>query len=110
MVELPFNSRMTEIFQGSDLNEIVKEMFTHMKTQIENPTLTNSRFVFDEVLFLDVNFHQLNLTQVSSYIPLPNWIASKKEVINAKNENDKECFNWAVTSESHYKEIKSHPE
>ena len=33
-----------------------------MKTQIENPALTNSRFVFDEVLFLDVNFHQLDLT------------------------------------------------
>ena len=61
-VELPFNSRMTEIFQGSDLNEIIDELFTHMRTQIENPALKNSRFVFDEVLFLDVNFHQLNLT------------------------------------------------
>ena len=61
-VRLPFNSRMTEIFQGSDFNEIVDEMFAHMRTQIENPALANSRFVFDEVLFLDVNFHQLNLT------------------------------------------------
>ena len=55
--ELPLNSRMTEIFQGSDLNEIVNEMFTHMKTQIENPALTNSRFVFDEVLLLDISFY-----------------------------------------------------
>ena len=60
--ELPFNSRMMGIFQGSDFNEIVIEMFAHMRTQIENPALTNSRFIFDEVLFLDVNFHQLNLT------------------------------------------------
>ena len=29
--ELPFNSRMTEIFQGSDLDEIVNEMFAYMK-------------------------------------------------------------------------------
>ena len=108
--ELPFNSRMTEIFQGSDLNEIVNEMFAHMKTQIENPALTNSRFVFDEALFLDVNFHQLNLTPGSPYIPLPSWIASKKAVINPKNENDKKCFKWAITSGLHYKEIKSHPE
>ena len=71
-VELPFNSRMTEIFQGSDLDEIVNEMFAHMQTQIENPALANSRFVFDEALFLDVNFHQLNLTRGSSYIPLPS--------------------------------------
>ena len=58
--ELPFNSRMTEIFQGSDLNEIVNEMLAHMKTQIENPALTNSRFMFDEVLLLDISFYQLN--------------------------------------------------
>ena len=47
MVEKAFNSRMTEIHQGSDLNEIIDEMLTHMKTQIENPALTNSRIVFD---------------------------------------------------------------
>ena len=40
-----------EIFQGSDLNEIVNEMLTLMQTQIENPALANSRFVCDEVLY-----------------------------------------------------------
>ena len=109
-VRLPFNSRMTEIFQGSDLNEIGNEMFAHMRTQIENPALANSRFVFDEVLFLDINFHQLNLTRGSSYIPLSSWIESKKAVINPKNENHKECFKWAVIAGLYHKEIKSHPE
>ena len=108
-VELPFNSRMTEIFQGSDLNEIVNEMFAHMRTQIENPALRNSRFVFNEILFLDVNFHQLNLTRGSSYIPLPSWIASKKAVINPKNENEEECFKWAVIAALHHKEIGKDP-
>ena len=65
-VELPFNSRMTEIFQGSDLDEIVDGMIAHMKTQIENPALTNSKFVFNEALFLNVSFYQLNLTRGSS--------------------------------------------
>ena len=108
-VEMPFNSRMTEIFQGSDLNEVVDGMLAHMKMQIENPALKNSRLVFDEVLFVDINFHQLNLTQGSSYIPLPSWIVSKKVVINPKNENDKECFKWAVTAALHHRETKSHP-
>ena len=106
---LPFNSWMTEIFQGSDLNEIINEMFSHMKTQIENPALRESRFRFDEVLFLDVSFHQLNLTRDSSYLPLLSWIAKKKAVINPKNEDDKH-FKWAVTATLHHKEIKSHPE
>ena len=93
---------MTEIFQGSDLNEIVNEMLTHKKMQ--------SRFVFDKVLFLDVSFYQLNLTGGSSYFPLPSWIANKKVVINPKNENDEECFKWAVTVDLRHEEIKSHPE
>ena len=88
-VDKAFNSRMTEIHQGSDLNE----MFAHMKTQIENPALTNSRFVFDEVLFLDVNFHQLNLTRGSSYIPLPSCIASKKAEITLRMRMTKNVLN-----------------
>ena len=31
-------------------------------------------------------------------------------MINPKNENDEECFKWAVTAALHYKEIKSHLE
>ena len=101
-VRLPFNSRMTEIFQGSDLNEIVTEMFAYMKMQIKNPALEHNGFRFDE-------FHQLKLTQGSFHVPLPSWILSKKPVINHKNEDDK-CFKWAVIVALHHKEINSHPE
>ena len=74
-IELAFNSRMMNLHRGSDLDQIVDEMFPHMMTQIENPPLLNSRFKFDEVLFLDANFHQLSLTRGSSYLPLPSgWL------------------------------------
>ena len=59
-VRLPFISRITEIFQGSDLNEIVSEMYAYMKMQVENSALTNSRFRFNEVLLLDISSYQLN--------------------------------------------------
>ena len=98
-VELALNSRMTEVHQGSDLDGIVDGMITHMKTQIENPALVNSRFRFDEVLFLDINFHWLHLTRGSSYIPLPDWVAKKKAIINPQND-DEECFKWAVIAAS----------
>ena len=61
-VELVFNSRMTDVHQGSDLDQIVDGMIAHMKIQIENPALLDSRFRFDEALFLDLNFHCLNFT------------------------------------------------
>ena len=94
-VKLAFNSRMTNVHRGSDLDQIVDEMIAHMKTQIENAALLNSRFRFDEVLFLNINFHQLNLTRGSSYLPLPDWLARKKAIINPDNK-DEECFKWAV--------------
>ena len=62
----------------SEINEIVNEMITHMKGQIEKPALLNSRFAFDEVLFTNIDFHQLNLTRGSSYVPLLEWLAKKK--------------------------------
>ena len=55
-VRLFFSRRMMEIFQGSDLDEIVNEILAHMKTQMKNTALRDSGFRFDEVLFLDVSY------------------------------------------------------
>ena len=100
---------MTDVHRGSHLDQIVDGMIAHMKTQIENPALLNSRFRFDEVLFLDVNFHRLNLTRGSSYLPLPDWMEKKKAIINPQN-NDEECFKWAVIAALEWTDIKSHSE
>ena len=91
MVELAFNSRMLNIYNLSNMNEIVNAMISHMKQQIENPALLDSKFVFDEVLHMDVNFHQFNLTRESSYLPLPDRLARKGAIITPKN-SDLECF------------------
>ena len=53
-VELAFNSLMTSVYRGSETDQIVDGMIANMKFQIENPALLNSRFVFDEFLYLDV--------------------------------------------------------
>ena len=109
LVELAFNSRMTNVYNLSDMDEIVNEMIAHIKGQIENPALLNSRFVFDELLFTNVDFHQLNLTRGSSYLPLPSWLAQKKAIISPKNE-DQECFKWAVIAALRWEEINNNPE
>ena len=97
------------VHQASDLDQIVDEMVGHMETQIENPVLLNSRIRFDEVLFLDANFHQFNLMRGNSYLPLPDWLARKKAIINPQND-DEECFKWAVIAALEWTNIKSHPE
>ena len=108
-VELAFNSKMTNVYQGSDFEQIVEGMIAHMKTQVENPALLNSKFIFDEVLYLDTNFHRLNLTRGNSYLLLPDWIEKKKAIINPRN-NDEEYFKWAVIAALEWSEIKSHLE
>ena len=108
-IEKTFNSLMTSIYRGSNLDQIVDRMIAHMKTQIENPALLNSRFIFDEVLYLDINFHQLNLMRGSSYLPLPDFIAKRKAMINPQN-GDEECFKWAIITEDKWMDIDSHPE
>ena len=35
-VEMPFNSLMTEFYEGSDINDLLQHMLAHIKTQVEN--------------------------------------------------------------------------
>ena len=100
---------MTSVYRGSKPDQIVDGMIDNMKFQIENPVLLNGRFVFDEVLYLDINFHQLNLMRGSSYLPLPEFIAKRKAVINPQNR-DEECFKWAIIVLDRWMGIDSHPE
>ena len=95
MVEKVFNSKMAEVFQGSNIEELLQNMFAYIKTQIENPKLPKSGFTLDSIMQFDIGFHKLTLTSGNSYIKVPGWIASKKAVINPQN-TDEECFKWAV--------------
>ena len=36
-VKMPFNSLMTEFFEGSDTNDLIQRMLPHIKAQVENP-------------------------------------------------------------------------
>ena len=108
-VEKVFNSAMTEIFQGSDAEGILKSMFAHIKTQVEHLALPKSGFTLDHIMHLDIDFHKLELTRGASHIELPKWIAEKKAVINPKNE-DEECFKWAVVASLHHEAIEKDPQ
>ena len=48
-VDKAFNSKMTEIFQESNLGEVIEKLTTHMKTQMENPALPRSVFTVHNI-------------------------------------------------------------
>ena len=77
LVELAFNSRMVNVYNLSNVNEIVNEMITHMKQQIKNPALSDSKFVFNEVLHIDVDFHRLNLMRGSIFHYPNGWLTRR---------------------------------
>ena len=108
-VSLAFNSRMMTVYNLNDKSEIVTAMIEHMAQQIENPALRNSKFVFDRVLHMDIDFHRLNLMRGSSYVLLPDWLTKKKAIMNPKN-SDMECFKWAVITAMKLEEIGNNPE
>ena len=55
-VDLAFNSRMLAVYNLSDMDEIVSAMIEHMYRQIENPALRDSKFVFNGVIRMDIDF------------------------------------------------------
>ena len=57
-VDLAFNIRMMSVYNLNDINEIVSAMIEHMSQQIENPALKDSKFVFDRIMHMDINFHR----------------------------------------------------
>ena len=105
-VNLTFNSSMTPIYFLNDIDDIVRTMINHMSQQVENPALRDSKFVFYMVTHMDISIHRLNLTRGSSYIPLPDWLAKKKAIINPKNL-DMKCFKWSVIAALKWREIDS---
>ena len=94
-VEMPFNSTMTQFFQGTDNNDLIERMLAYIKAQTENPKFPESGFTLDKIMHLYINFHRLLLTRGSSYTELLEWMQNEKAVINPKNK-DEECFKWAV--------------
>ena len=57
-VDMPFNSLMTEFFEGSNIDGLIKRMFAHIKTQVENPRTPESGFTLDQTMLLHINFYK----------------------------------------------------
>ena len=70
-VEMPFNSLMTEFFEGSDINDLIQRMLAYIKAQTENPKFPESGFRLDKIMHLYINFHRLVFTRGSSYTEMP---------------------------------------
>ena len=95
------------IMQGSDTNDIIREIFRSFlhNYQEELKMIKGSDFVFESVDLMDYKLHRVRLNRGGSYIKSPKWLENKKAVINPKNENDDECLRWSIICALNYNEI-----
>ena len=100
-VENPFNNMMTEFLERINTDKLIQRVFAQIKTQVENPRMSESGFTLDQVIYQHINFHKLMLTQ--------EWIVKKKTVIN-KEDNNEQCFKWTVIAALRHEEISKHPQ
>ena len=91
-----FNSETVENLEGTDESVIYDRSIQTIEERIQNFNQRGSNWRFQRVLFLDVHFTDFQPLRGSTFLPLPKKIASKKAVINMKNDDD-HCFKWSVT-------------
>ena len=93
-----FHSTVEIITESTDFTELYNTMTNYLLGKVEKFQNQGSGWVFSQVEYFDINIDPFEPISGSSYIELPPKLAKKKAIINVKNENDQECFKWAVTS------------
>ena len=94
--------------QGSDTDDIIKELFKSFldNYQKELKIISGSKFNFESVELMDYKLHKVRLKRGGSYIKSPERLVNKRATINPKNKNDDKCFQYALTLALNYSEIR----
>ena len=102
-----FHSETVENLEGTDESVIYDGSIQTIEERIQNFNQRGSNWRFQRVLSLDVHFTDFQPLRGSTFLPLPRKIATKKAVINMKNDDD-QCFKWSVTRALNLVDV--HPE
>ncbi|XP_048582217.1 uncharacterized protein LOC125561810 [Nematostella vectensis] len=86
------------VTESADFSSLFDTMANYLLELVEQFQKKGSGWQFDQVEYFDINIDPLEPLSGSSYIPLPSKLVTKHAVINVRNEDDHECFKWAVTS------------
>ena len=89
-------SEAVEVYMGTDTKNVIDILFNTLLQNFqrvqEASNERRSKFIPDWVELLDYEFHAIDIRRAESYIMSLDWIASKKETINPKNEKDNKYF------------------
>ena len=95
---------------GSDTENIIDTLFNTILNKIQQAMETSnergSGFTHDSVRLLYYHSQKIDIIRAESYIVSPDWIASKKDTINPKNEKDNKYFKWSIIAGLDYNNFK----
>ena len=105
-------SHNVEIMMGNGTDDIIKGLFESLLPKNSERLTTQmirNEFIFDIVDLLNYQLQKTSLKRVRSYIDSPKWLKNKKRTINPNN-NDDNCFQYALTLALNYQNIKKDPQ
>ena len=92
-----FHTHVERVMEDTDLDELYERMMKECLEKIEVFQKVGSGWTFASVESFDISVDPFNPMRAGTYFPLPKKLEVKKAIINVQN-NDNECFKWAVTS------------
>ena len=100
-----------EIMMGNETDEIIKKLYESLlqnyKKDLKEP-MRRSEFVRDSINLLYYHLQKIGLKIGGSHIDSPEWLKDKKATINPNN-NDDNCFQYALTVALNHQNIKKNP-
>ena len=94
--EAAFHSKTEVNLESTECIELFSKLKETVLETIAKFQRQGSNWRFYSILSLDLHTVKYAPLGGFSYIPLPNFQAAKKAIINLKNK-DNECFKWAIT-------------
>ena len=100
------------MMSGIETVDVINELFNTFRRRYQEGLETKmkgSSYIFERIDLLEYHLHKISLNRGSSYINSHEWIKNKGVTINPKNE-DKKCFQYAISAALNYQNIDCHPE
>jgi len=93
--EHQFRSKTEIVLESTNKNELWDLLTEQVLEDLANFQMGGSGWAFHSIVALDIHTVGYEPLNGSSYIPLPKFLASKKALINMKN-NDNQSFKWCI--------------
>ena len=105
------NSDNVEIMIGSEADDIIDKLFEFILQRYQEcleESMRGSQFVLNNIDLLYYHIKKISLNRGGSYADSPKWLKNEKATINPNN-NDNNCFQYALTVALNYQNIENHP-